>query len=60
MTHAVELTRDQLLQRREHILERFDTTLSEFTERAHAFCLVGEEWDAWDELQNISFLLGDD
>lgn len=60
MAHAVEVTRAELLKRRQQILRRFDTNLEEFTERAKSFSLVGEEWDAWDQLQNIAFLLGDD
>lgn len=60
MTCVVEVSRDTLLERRARILERFGTDLQEFTERAQSFSLVGEEWDAWDQLQNIAFLLGDD
>ena len=57
LTHVVELSRDELLARREEILKRVGADLEEFTARAHSFSLVGEEWDAWDQLQNIAFLL---
>ncbi|GAB2972880.1 hypothetical protein GCM10017788_74870 [Amycolatopsis acidiphila] len=60
MTTIVKVSRATLLARRARILRRLGTNLEEFTERAHAFGLVGEEWDAWDQLQNIAFLLGDD
>ncbi len=60
MTSAIEVTRYELATRRDEILARHNMDLSEFTERARSFSLVGEEWDAWDELQNIAFLLGDD
>lgn len=52
-----KLSRDELLARREEILKRVGADLEEFTARAHSFSLVGEEWDAWDQLQNIAFLL---
>lgn len=57
MTHVVEVTRATLLARRAAILARVGTGLEEFTERARSFSLVGDEWDAWDQLQNIAFLL---
>jgi len=58
MIHVVEVTRDALLKRREQILARVGAAdLEEFTARVHSFSLVGDEWDAWDELQNIAFLL---
>jgi hypothetical protein len=60
MTSVVEVSRHTLLERRARILERVGADLQEFTERARSFSLVGDEWDAWDQLQNISFLLGDD
>jgi hypothetical protein len=60
VTSVVEVSRHTLLERRARILERVGTDLQEFTERARSFSLVGDEWDAWDQLQNISFLLGDD
>ncbi|MFJ8910622.1 hypothetical protein [Amycolatopsis sp. NPDC102389] len=60
MAHVEAVTRDELLQRRDGILEQLGTDLATFTERARAFSLVGDEWDTWDELQNIAFLLGDD
>jgi len=34
-------------------------TLAEFAERAVAYALVGDEWDAWDELRGIAVLLDD-
>lgn len=57
MTHVVEVTREKLLARRRAILARVGADLPEFTERARSFSLVGDEWDAWDQLQNIAFLL---
>lgn len=59
MTRVVEVTPETLLARRDEILARVGANLEEFTERAHSYSLVGAEWEAWDELQNISFLLDD-
>lgn len=60
MPHVVELTRDELLERRRRILDRYNLSLDEISERAKSFSLVGDEWDAWEDLNNIAFLLGDD
>jgi hypothetical protein len=60
MAHVVEVTRAELLERRRQILEKVGADLETFVERSRSFSLVGDEWDAWDELQNIAFLLGDD
>ncbi|MER6664312.1 hypothetical protein ABT256_07170 [Amycolatopsis japonica] len=60
MAHVEAVTREELQRRRDGILEQLGTDLTTFTERAKTFSLVGDEWDTWDELQNIAFLLGDD
>ncbi|WP_330272296.1 hypothetical protein OG205_35770 [Lentzea sp. NBC_00516] len=59
MTKVVDVTREQLLERREAILKRHDTNLETLSEKAANFELAGEEWEAWDSLQEIAFLLGD-
>jgi hypothetical protein len=60
MAHVVAVTRTELQERRNNILKQLGTDLPAFTARAKAFSLVGDEWDTWDELENIAFLLGDD
>lgn len=60
MAHVVAVTRAELLERRNDILRQLGTDLPTFAARAKAFSLVGKEWDTWDELENIAFLLGDD
>lgn len=60
MTRMVSVSREELIAERDALLARLDTTLDEFTHRAHAYALVGSEWEAWSRLQDIDFLLGND
>lgn len=59
VSNVVTLTRRELEARREAILRRLGTTLSDLEGRAAAGSLVGDEWDAWDDLRDIAYLLGD-
>ena len=59
MTRVVVAKREDLETRRAEILARYGVSLDEFIERAQRYALVGDEWDAWDELRSIAFLLGD-
>ncbi len=59
MVRVVQADRRQLQARRAEILARYDVTRAEFADRAEAYALVGDEWDAWDELRGIAFLLDD-
>jgi hypothetical protein len=59
MTRLVNLTRDELLARRDEILRRHRTSLVDLARRAERFELAGDEWAAWDDLQEIAFLLGE-
>ena len=59
MTRLVSLTRDELLARRDDILRRHRTSLDDLARRAERFELAGDEWAAWDDLQEIAFLLRD-
>ena len=60
MIEVVNVTRDDLLAYRLAIVEKHRLTLDEFADRARRYAMIGEEWDDWDELQGIAFLLGDD
>jgi hypothetical protein len=60
MTRIVDVTPEDLLERRRRILERHGVTLEDLKRRAAAFELTGEEWNAWDDLQEIAFLLGEE
>lgn len=56
---TIEVTMDELLARRERVLDTLGTTLDRLRERARSGALSGEEWDAVAELEEISFLLND-
>ncbi|MEZ0341654.1 hypothetical protein ACAG25_16925 [Mycobacterium sp. pV006] len=50
---------DELRDRRNAILDKLGLTLDELRERAKNYALVGEEHDAWEQLESIAFLLGE-
>jgi hypothetical protein len=52
-------SRADLLDRRAAILKALGVTLPELVERRAAGTLTPDEWEAWDELDAISYLLGD-
>ena len=54
-----KLSRAELEARRAEILRKVGASLEELAARAEASSLVGAEWDAWEELEDIAFLLGD-
>ncbi|WP_199422868.1 hypothetical protein [Actinotalea solisilvae] len=56
---TIEVTRDELLARREQVLDSLGTTLDALRARTRTGALSGEEWEAVAELEEISFLLND-
>ena len=58
-TRTIEVTRDELLERRRRVLDSLGVTLQDLRDRARAGSLSGDEWDAVAELEEISFLLDD-
>ncbi|MGN6524342.1 MAG: hypothetical protein ACTHMZ_14250 [Actinomycetes bacterium] len=48
---------EALRARREEILHGLGLTHEEFVNRAREYRLVGDEWDAWEELTEIDYLL---
>ena len=52
-------SREQLVLRRDGLLARLGTTIDELAERRSAGHLTPDEWEAWEELDGISYLLGD-
>lgn len=54
------VSRDDLIERRRAILERLGLTYEELLARAEAGMLVGDEYEALDDLKDIAFLLGDE
>lgn len=60
MTRIQDVSREDLELRRTKILRRLDTTYEEMAARAASHSLVGDEWAAWEELREISYLLAED
>lgn len=61
MSVTIEYTsNDELRQRRARVLASVELTYAELAELAAAYALTPEELAAWDEIQAISFLLGDE
>jgi len=60
MVRVLEVSRDDLIARRERILERLGVTYEDLLRRAEIGALVGDEYEALDDLRDISYLLGDD
>lgn len=60
MARVVEVSKEALREQREVVLDRVQLSYDEIARRAEDGSLVGAEWDAWEELRNIAFLLGDD
>lgn len=59
MTKIATLTDDELRARREQILAKLNLSLAELRNRAAHYALVGDEYDAWEQLESIAFLLGE-
>lgn len=59
MTTVTKYTPAELIARREAILAKHGMSLSEFKEKANQYSLVGDEWQAWENLESIEFLLTD-
>lgn len=57
MAPTIALTKHQLKNHRKAILKRLGVTLEEFTETVRTSTLSGAEWEAKDQLEEISFLL---
>jgi hypothetical protein len=56
---VVEVSREELELRRKEVLDRLGISLQELAGKARAGSLVGDEWEAWQDLQDVGFLLGD-
>jgi hypothetical protein len=54
---VISASRSELEERSAAILARLDTTLESLRRKAEEFSLVGDEWAALEELEEIDFLL---
>lgn len=59
MTRTEHLTREQVEHQRAAILSRLGISPEELERRAQAGELVGDEWLAWAEVSDLTFLLGE-
>jgi hypothetical protein len=59
MTKIATLSDAQLRERRDDILPKLGVSLDDLRERAETYALVGEEHEAWEQLESIAFLLGE-
>jgi hypothetical protein len=60
MAPVIDVTREELLARRAEILHRIELSEEEFDDVLATRSLSSEEWEAKEELEEISFLLGAD
>ncbi len=60
MVKMLEVSREDLERRRAEILDRVGLTLEEITGRATDASLVADQWEAWMDLQDIAYLMGDE
>ena len=60
MAPVVEISRSSLLERRESILRSIGLSLTDFEERVRLHLLSDNEWAVRDELDGITFLLGEE
>lgn len=60
MSPIIEMTRQELTDRRNQILRELGTTLDDYRELAERGEFSGAEWLVRDELDEIAFLLGED
>jgi hypothetical protein len=59
MTRIATPSDTELRERREAILRKLDVSLDDMRARASSYALVGEEHEAWEQLESIAFLLGE-
>jgi hypothetical protein len=59
MTKMATLSDDELHERRRMILGKLGVSIDDLRARAKSYALVGEEHEAWEQLQSIAFLLGE-
>lgn len=57
MSKVTYVTREELLAQREDVLRDLGMTLEEFAELRSKYTLVGKEWHAAHDLDDIEFLL---
>ncbi|NYD58840.1 hypothetical protein BKA08_003078 [Nocardioides marinisabuli] len=59
MTTIDHPTREEVQRQRDAILNAVGLSAEELAERAASGELVGEEWSAWAEVEELGYLLGE-
>lgn len=59
MTKIATLSDDELRDRRKAILAKLGVSFEDLRDRARSYALVGEEHEAWEQIESIAFLLGE-
>jgi hypothetical protein len=56
---TLSMSDEELRARRDEILSKLGVSFDELRSRAERYALVGDEYDAWEELESIAYLLAD-
>ena len=56
----IDISRDELIAHRTEVLRRIELSESEFERARETRSLSSDKWEAKEELEGISFLLGDE
>ncbi len=59
MTKIATLSDSELRERRQALIAKLGVSIEELRDRAERYALVGDEHDAWEQLESIAFLLGE-
>lgn len=59
MTKIATLSDQELRTRRQMILDKLGISIEDLRRRANGYALVGDEHDAWEQIESIAFLLGE-
>ncbi|CPR79873.1 Uncharacterised protein [Mycobacteroides abscessus] len=59
MTKIATLSDQELRARRQIILDKLGMSIEDLRRRAKGYALVGDEHDAWEQIESIAFLLGE-
>jgi hypothetical protein len=59
MTKIGTMSDAELRERRESILRKLNVSLEDLRGRATNYALMGDEHEAWEQLESIAFLLGE-
>lgn len=59
MSRVVEVSREELLRRREALAARVDMTYEELARKQRSNDLPADQWWVWQDIQAVNYLLGE-